>query len=319
MDPELDSCPHYEENFDASSVKASFDDIPLCPVPLTQLSTSSSGRRSFNHRVGDVDMSVQTHELIGLLPASQKNFSVYWRRYAEFTNSTYTNGSIPEKTFLNDLTISEFLFHLKKDSISPNPNTKKVACCALNSALGLHGLPNINLFPHHYPKTMTVIKQWKVELKIKPYVVKKSFSLELEHVNSILDYFPRNVLEMQQQAGSINAIFTSLRSEDQHRMTNQSVVKVMKTGTACRHIKIYLNKTKNDITGTGPASGRTFLIPCLCDQDDGTGKHLEFRKALRKDPNGRCIDPCPYQVLLSYYVRDLFFHLKFLLTIVDTL
>jgi hypothetical protein len=65
-----------------------------------------------------------------------------------------------------------------------------VACCALNSALGLHGLPNINLFPHFYPKTMAVIKQWKAELKIKPYVSKKSLSLELEHVNSIMDFFP---------------------------------------------------------------------------------------------------------------------------------
>ena len=125
----------------------------------------------------------------------------------------------------------------------------------MNSALGLHGLPNINLFPHFYPKTMTVIKQWKAELR----------------------------LEKVAQLGARTCEFD------------------------------------NGLLPNGPASGRTFLIPCLCDQDDGTGKHLEFRKALRKDPNGRCIDPCPYQVLLSYYVRDLFFHLKFLLTIVDTL
>ena len=122
-------------------------------------------------------------------------------------------------------------------------------------------------------------------------------------MNSIMDFYPTNAYEMQQQAGSINAIFTSLRSEDQHRMSNKSVVKVMRTGTDCRHLKIYLSQTKNDITGTGPASGRTFLIPCLCDQDDGTGKHLEFRKALKKDPTGRCTDPCPYQVLFSH-VRD---------------
>jgi hypothetical protein len=48
---------------------------------------------------------------------------------------------------------------------------------------------------------MTVIKQWKAELKIKPYVSKKSLSLELEHVNSIMDFFPTNAFEMQQQAG----------------------------------------------------------------------------------------------------------------------
>ena len=77
-----------------ASEKALFEDMPIINGPspglLTQVITSSSGNRSFNHRVGDVDMSVQAVTMTGLLSASKKNFAVYWRRFAEFTNSIYS-------------------------------------------------------------------------------------------------------------------------------------------------------------------------------------------------------------------------------------
>jgi hypothetical protein len=204
--------------------------------------------------------------------------------------------------------------HVAKDQ-NYSPAAKKSSSAAINSALQIHGLENIFDFKFMYPLTHLVFKvitflnsfditilylyvnhfssiqDWLLHLKNAPHHAVKARTLELENLESTLLFNPRNDYELLHQAGVSWGCFTGQRSEDMHRMHNQNCLIIPKP----RSIKCVLeHKTKNDITGTGPLAGRSYVLPCTCIQDE------DFERKFKKDVTYPCVSGCPYAVVMRY-------------------
>ncbi len=50
-----------------------------------------------------------------------------------------------------------------------------------------------------------------------------------------------------------------------------------------RHYCFILDQTKNDITGSGPVEGRTFLCPCVCMNMMDEKERKLMAKEVKKD------------------------------------
>lgn len=96
-------------------------------------------------------------------------------------------------------------------------------------------------------------------------------------------------------------IFTSMRSQDCYTLRSKGCTFVPANKDTPRYYSFVLDQTKNDITGSGPVDGRTFLCPCVCmnAMSDEKDKKL-FLKDIKKDPLARCWTPCPFNVIREY-------------------
>jgi len=68
-----------------------------------------------------------------------------------------------------------------------------------------------------------------------------------------------------------------------------------------RRIVAILANTKNDKSGTGPVSGRTFVLPCICMESlESAEEKLAWAKTMKKEPSCPCITPCPFAIIDKY-------------------
>jgi hypothetical protein len=67
-----------------------------------------------------------------------------------------------------------------------------------------------------------------------------------------------------------------------------------------RRIVMVLDRTKNDKSGTGPVSGRTFVLPCFCHLDMDEDEEKVFKKTCKARPRTPCPADCPYASFIQY-------------------
>lgn len=103
-------------------------------------------------------------------------------------------------------------------------------------------------------------------------------------------------------AVTVLTIFTALRIEDVHRIYCDRITRIPFIDSDPRHLNIILERTKNDIQGSGPVIGRTFKLPCLCSSGDSTRDNQRFIRSCRTNPAFECATTgCPYKVINTYY------------------
>jgi hypothetical protein len=100
------------------------------------------------------------------------------------------------------------------------------------------------------------------ELKAEPYHVTHASGYEKESIDVIMDLAIKDIGDYVKKAFMAVTIFTSMRSKDCHVLRSKGCTFVAGNKDTPRHYCFVLDKTKNDITGSGPVDGRTYL--CLC-------------------------------------------------------
>ena len=93
--------------------------------------------------------------------------------------------------------------------------------------------------------------------------------------------------------------FTGMRVEDIHNAKSTNFTFNAADQTNPRRLVAVLDQTKNDKKGNGPASGRTFMLPCLCMPTDPANRK-KWCKTLLANPEAPCLDPCPFNIVYNY-------------------
>ena len=92
-----------------------------------------------------------------------------------------------------------------------------------------------------------------------------------------------------------------MRANDLYGVKSEAVSIVSKSKGADRHIKIVLERMKNDPDGTASVEDRTVRIPCHClhllEEDYLIRK---FRKDLNSNSEATCPMACPYNAVMNY-------------------
>ena len=73
--------------------------------------------------------------------------------------------------------------------------------------------------------------------------------------------------------------------EDIHRIYCDRMTKVASVNADPGHLQVILEQTKNDIMGTGPSSGRTYKLPCLCSSQEFSWNNLRLLESCRTNPS----------------------------------
>ena len=97
--------------------------------------------------------------------------------------------------------------------------------------------------------------------------MKKTQPFTLAGLSCVLELQSKTPEELRDQALVSFICFTSMRIEDvDFAKTKELQIKAADNDN-CRRIVAELARTKNDKSGKGPVSGRTFVLPCICMED----------------------------------------------------
>lgn len=99
-------------------------------------------------------------------------------------------------------------------------------------------------------------------------------------------------------------IYCMMRNKDVYNIFSDGVSMVSPSKGNNRCVQIVLRTTKNDPQGTGPLSGRTYHIPCLCTNQLYGKSKGSFVRSCVADLSGLSVpcvtDTCPYKYLQEY-------------------
>lgn len=137
-------------------------------------------------------------------------------------------------------------------------------------------------------------------LKVEPYHVKKAKSFTLEGLAALTNLKWSTSEELRDLALVQFICFTSMRLEDVDFAKTDNFTIKDATPQFCRRIVSVLDRTKNDKSGSGPVSGRTFVLPCICMDNLTAAEKKKFAKQLIEDPKCACIEACPYNTIQAY-------------------
>ena len=143
---------------------------------------------------------------------------------------------------------------------------------------------------------------WETSLKITPYYVKKGSAFSLKEVSEITCMNYADESERRDLVVMNWTCYTEMRVQDIHSAKSNNFTNNPADQAHPRNIVAVLNQTKNAKNGIGPASGRTFLLPCICMPTNSADKK-KWCKTLLENPDAKCLDPCPY-MLISEYLND---------------
>ncbi|KAJ1417793.1 hypothetical protein B484DRAFT_466539, partial [Ochromonadaceae sp. CCMP2298] len=199
------------------------------------------------------------------------------------------NGQKNPSDLLTDHTFSNFLLKLGKEH-QWKPHFRKAAQAAIRSLLVKAGVPLLFDRMDLWTATHRVLQRWACELKITPYHTKGSTPFTAEVLGLILKLICTTPEEIRDTA----------TVEDVDYMKERNITLKQATTRDPRRIVIVLDKTKNDKSGTGPVSGRTFVLPCLCHLDMDEDEEKVFKKTCKAKPRTPCPADCPYASFLHY-------------------
>jgi len=197
------------------------------------------------------------------------------------------------------------------------PHIKKGIIASIGSALQRHELVGIYERKSVYPKVHL--------MKIEPYFPASASNFPKVYLSYVLAMENKCCRDYSDKVKKIMNIififltislvffvwtcFSSMRKEDVYTMYSKDVTVSPHTKEAPRRYKALIEKTKNDINGSGPIDGRTFIIPCFCahncEQSSKT-EVVKWIKACRLNSTGiptDCITYCPFQVITDYLSR----------------
>lgn len=137
-------------------------------------------------------------------------------------------------------------------------------------------------------------------MKLEPYHVNHATPYSKESVQCMMDLLIKEHGDYVKKAYMAVTIFTSMRSQDCHTLRSKGCSFVAATKDNPRFYSFVLDKTKNDITGSGPVDGRTYLCPCVCMTVMDEKEKKLMAKELRKEPLCACWTPCPFNVIRQY-------------------
>jgi hypothetical protein len=83
--------------------------------------------------------------------------------------------------------------------------------------------PDIYNHKHLYPNTIRTLNNWKVELKLNPYFVRKAEVFNAEQLSLILDLPQSNNELLLDKTYTVWTCFTSMRKEDVHSMRSKNL------------------------------------------------------------------------------------------------
>jgi hypothetical protein len=136
-------------------------------------------------------------------------------------------------------------------------------------------------------------------LKITPYYVHKQKAFSVAALGEITTMPYADESERRDLVVMNFTCYSGIRIEDIHNTKTRHFTKHQADQDNPRHLAALLEQTKNDKDGTGPASGRTFVIPCICMPSLLPDKK-KWCKTLLENPNAPCLEGCPYNIINSY-------------------
>ncbi len=101
-------------------------------------------------------------------------------------------------------------------------------------------------------------------MKLEPHHVTHATPYSKESVVYMMDMQVKEHGDYLKKAFMAVTIFTSMRVQDCNCLCSRGCTFVKATVDNPRHYCFVLDQTKNDITGSRPVDGRTFLCPCVC-------------------------------------------------------
>jgi hypothetical protein len=108
---------------------------------------------------------------------------------------------------------------------------------------------------------------WTTFLKVNPYQKKEADAFDAVNLSAILDLPWRNHMELRALVFVAVTCFTGIRGEDLSSAKTSDWTCLLPTPTTNRAYQLIMKQTKNDKQGTGPVSGRTFCVGCICLQN----------------------------------------------------
>jgi hypothetical protein len=103
-----------------------------------------------------------------------------------------------------------------------------------------------------------------------------------------------NPIDLRDSACVVLTCFTALRIEDVEGMRERMLTVKLGNKTQPRRIIIFLDKTRNDKTGTGPIASHTFGLPCTCHLNMDVAETAAFMQQCKRAPKTPYPDLCPY-------------------------
>jgi hypothetical protein len=137
-------------------------------------------------------------------------------------------------------------------------------------------------------------------LKLEPYHVTHATPYSKESVAYMMYMQVKEHGDYLKTAFIAVTILTSMRVKDCHYLRSRGCTFVKATVENPRHYCFVLDQTKNDITGSGPVDGRTYLCPCVCMNMIDEKERKLMAKEIRKDLLSACWTPCPFNVIRQY-------------------
>lgn len=93
---------------------------------------------------------------------------------------------------------------------------------------------------------------------------------------------------------------TGMRVEDATYLKSKDIMFVAETAADPRHFSFTAEHTKNDKLGTGPLTGRLWLLPCTCSPTLTGAAKGKFKRALAVDAQCKCPQLCPFGLFKEY-------------------
>jgi hypothetical protein len=133
-----------------------------------------------------------------------------------------------------------------------------------------------------------------------PYQKQSGEAFETEALGTIIE-MPRDThLELRDIAVTTLMCFTALRVEDVDKMKERMITFCPSTKSDPRRMLMVLDQTKNDKTGTGPLSGRSFVVACIYGLGLEGQEKKDWKATLKKNPDHPCGGGCPYGIQVEY-------------------
>jgi hypothetical protein len=134
---------------------------------------------------GEIDIGTILAEGSYLTETTQRKYNCEFQKYATFHGFHWNFPLLFSEEQINDHKIAHFIAGLGVNQ-GYLEHVKKSAMAAINHMLGRLNKENVYQFPHVYPETTAILKQWYIEIKANPYYPKSASGYSPEAVFHIL-------------------------------------------------------------------------------------------------------------------------------------